>query len=444
MMHPKLQPPKAASYRIINARVSPLLVDLANLRSVGAQFVPIELVIENGRIATLSQAGTGDGSPSLPQVDLEEGLIFPRFVDIHTHLDKGHIASRSPNPDGTFMGARSSVAADREARWSADDVRRRMEFSLKSALAHGTGALRTHLDCIGKQTAVSWQVFAEVREAWKDRMALQAVALFPVETAIDDEAQFRNIVATVASHGGILGGVTFLGEPPGDKLRRALDQVLLAAKTAELALDFHIDESQSEHARTLEFVADAIVRHKFNRPVVAGHCCSLALMEAAECKRVMAKVADANVTVVCLPMVNMYLQDRAAGRTPRWRGVAPLHELDAAGARVLIASDNTRDPFFAYGDLDMLEVYREATRIVHLDHSERPWMGLLGPAPAAAMELPQHGILRVGGPADLVLTRARTAIELLSRPQSDRAVLLAGRAIDTTPPDYRELDDFLP
>jgi cytosine/creatinine deaminase len=440
MMHPKLEPPKAAIYRMIHARVSPLLVEDAKMAGVGTQFVPIELVVEHGRIAALELDGAIEGAASLPVFDLDGGLIFPRFIDIHTHLDKGHIAPRSPNPDGTFMGARASVAGDREAYWSAADVRGRMEFSLRSALAHGTGALRTHLDSIGKQTAISWQVFAEVREAWKDRLALQAVALFPVETAIDDEAQFRTIVATVARHGGVLGGVTFLGEPPGEKLRRALDLVFSAAKAWGLSLDFHVDESDSVHARSLEFIADAVMRHKFDRPVVAGHCCSLALMQTADCSRVVAKAASANVSVVCLPMVNMYLQDRVAGRTPRWRGVAPVHEIDAAGARVLIASDNTRDPFFAYGDLDMLEVYREATRVLHLDHSARPWLALLGPLPAATMELAQHGKLRVGGPADLVLTRARTAIELLSRPQSERAVLIAGTAINTTPPDYRELD----
>ena len=38
----------------------------------------------------------------------------------------------------------------------------------------------------------------------------------------------------------------------------------------------------------------------------------------------------------------------------------------------MVASDNTRDPFYAYGDLDMIEVFREATRILHFDHSERP------------------------------------------------------------------------
>ncbi len=33
-------------------------------------------------------------------------MVLPCFVDAHTHLDKGHIGPRSPNPDGTFAGAR--------------------------------------------------------------------------------------------------------------------------------------------------------------------------------------------------------------------------------------------------------------------------------------------------------------------------------------------------
>jgi cytosine/creatinine deaminase len=139
----------------------------------------------------------------------------------------------------------------------------------------------------------------------------------------------------------------------------------------------------------------------------------------------------------------MYLQDRQDGRTPRWRGVAPLHELDAAGVPALIASDNTRDPFYAYGDLDMLEVFREAIRIVHLDHSARAWTGLLGPAPAAVMGLDHVGTIATGQAADLVIVGARTINELLSRPWSDRTVLVNGTAIDRTLPDYAELDGLM-
>ena len=51
----------------------------------------------------------------------------------------------------------------------------------------------------------------------------------------------------------------------------------------------------------------------------------------------------------------------------------PLKVNQAGVIPVIFASDNTRDPFYAYGDLDMLEVMREATRISQLDHSTSDW-----------------------------------------------------------------------
>jgi cytosine deaminase len=56
------------------------------------------------------------------------------------------------------------------------------------------------------------------------------------------------------------------------------------------------------------------------------------------------------------------------------------------------------------------------------------------------MGLPDKGRLKEGGPADMVIFSARSYSEFLSRPQNDRTVIRAGRAIDTTPPDYRTLD----
>ena len=156
----------------------------------------------------------------------------------------------------------------------------------------------------------------------------------------------------------------------------------------------------------------------------------------------MRRVAEAGISVVSLPMCNLYLQDRHAGRTPRWRGVTLLHELAALGVPVAVASDNTRDPFYAYGDLDMLEVFREAVRIVHLDHPIAESPRTVARAPAEIMRRAASGVIAEGGPADLVLFRARTWTELLARPQSDRTVLRAGKPIDRTLPDYRELDDL--
>ena len=101
--------------------------------------------IRDGSITAIRKADAG--SAIRDTIDCRGGIAFPAFVDCHTHIDKGHIWARSPNPDGSFPpGALGAVGADRRANWSADDVARRMEFSLSCAYAHGTKALRTHLD----------------------------------------------------------------------------------------------------------------------------------------------------------------------------------------------------------------------------------------------------------------------------------------------------------
>jgi cytosine deaminase len=431
-------PQTLTRFRLANARVPVCLVaDAARLKSDADGLAPCHIVIENERIASIDPAAVvQDG---LPRFDLDCGIVLPRLVDVHTHIDKGHIWHRAPNPDGTSMGARATVMADRDANWSREDVARRMDFALRCAFAHGTGALRTHIDSYPKQTPISWPLFAEVREEWKGRIALQAVALYPIDLALNDEPEFRALVATVAKHGGVLGGLTFLGAAPDAKTDAALDKVFDAASANGLDLDFHVDESNSPDARTLQRIADAALRHKFTGQIVAGHCCSLALADDAERAVTIAKVAEARIAVVSLPMCNMYLQDRKAGRTPRWRGVAPLHELAEARVTVMVASDNTRDPFYAYGDLDLIEVYREATRILHFDHSERPWLKTVAATTGEVMRLP-NGRMAAGAPAGMILTRARTMNELLSRPQNDRVVLYAGKQIDRRLPDYRELD----
>ena len=113
---------------------------------------------------------------------------------------------------------------------------------------------------------------------------------------------------------------------------------------------------------------EATLRHGYQGRVTCGHCCSLAVQDAAPLRARSICVADAGIAIVTLPTVNMYLQDRTGGRTPRWRGVTVIHELRAAGVRVAVAGDNCRDPFYAYGDHDMLDTFRQACASLHLDH----------------------------------------------------------------------------
>ncbi len=427
--------PRDKRYVLANATVPAVLLDTPPATADGDGLVAVDITVADGAIARIDPAGR---RTRLPKLDLDRGMVWPCFVDMHTHIDKGHIWPRRPNPNGTFDGALGAVAADRAATWSADDVARRMDFALRAAYAHGTALLRTHLDSQAPQHRISWPVFAEMRERWAGRIDLQAVSLFAVD-AFRDAAFAADIVATVAEYGGTLGCVTFM-VPDLDRILRRMMEL---AANAGLNLDLHVDETGDPSANALLAIARAKLDTGFPGRIAAGHCCTLSLHDEAETAETIERVAEAGIAIVSLPMCNMYLQDRIGGRTPRWRGVTLINELAAAGVPVAVASDNTRDPFYAYGDLDMLEVYREAVRILHLDHPIAASPALVTRSPAAILARPDRGVIAAGAPADLVLFRARTFTELLARPQADRTVIRSGKAIDRRLPDYRELDDLM-
>ena len=87
----------------------------------------------------------------------------------------------------------------------------------------------------------------------------------------------------------------------------------------------------------------------------------------------------------------MYLQDRLPGRSPRWRGVPPVAELTAAGVPVAVAGDNCRDAFYAYGDHDLFDTFRQAVRILQLDNPVGDAPARVTTMPAEIMRLPEQG-----------------------------------------------------
>ena len=429
--------PENGWYVLANARVPVSLAPALAGSDDADGLAAADIAVADGRITGIAARGQRPAPPRA--IELGGRMVLPAFVDCHTHLDKGHIWPRKPNPDGSFMGALEAAGADRADRWSAEDVARRMDFALRSAYAHGTKAIRTHLDSIPPQDDISWPVFTDMRDRWKGRIELQAACLFGIEQA-RDEAWFRTLVKRVAGAGGVLGAVTYM-VPDLDEL---LDRIFRAAIEYGLDLDFHADETDDVAAMSLRKIAEAALWNGFEGRILVGQCCSRARQPDALVLATLDKAARAGISVVSLPMCNLYLQDRRQNRTtPRWRGVTLLHEMAARGIPVCVASDNTRDPFYAYGDLDMLEVYRMATRILHFDHPVADWPKTVAATPADVMRLDGIGTIASGGPADLVVFRGRSWTELLSRPESDRIVIRDGRSIDRILPDYSELDDLM-
>ncbi len=400
-------------------------------------FTPVAADAESG-LATISFYVAPDGTleagdHGTPHVDLGGRIVLPTFIDSHVHLDKAYIVRRSGIPRGGLLDAVKLSGAD-AANWSPSDLDSRMSRALERAYLHGTSAIRTHLDTpVMPDESDTWRVFAGMREKWQGRITLQAVALMALERV--EQAEFIERCRQIKRLGGILGA--FIA--PRTATAKRLDALFACAEETGLAVDFHVDETLDPEANALELICDSVLRTGFENPVMAGHCCSLSSMSPADRDRIIEKVAKAGVHIVSLPHSNLFLQDRVNGATPARRGITTVRELAAGGASVHFASDNVQDPFYPYGDYDMVDVFRSAVRTAHLETDIGAWVARQFREPSRACGFSRDGRIAAGAPADLIIFDACDWFDLMSRPTDGRIVLRAGVPIQPLPFNLRDL-----
>ncbi|MCA2629968.1 MULTISPECIES: cytosine deaminase [unclassified Microcystis] len=428
--------PSSERYWLKNAHIPVSLLENESFSPQNAEGLTlVNLEINDGNINRITS--TIPPEDNIPVIDLKKKIVFPCFVDMHTHLDKGHSWQRCPNHDGTFDGALKMALEDSRREWRLEDVYRRMEFGVKCSYAHGTAAIRTHIDSFGQQAQISLTALAELQRQWAGKITLQAVSLVSLDYYQTSEG--AALADKIAEFGGILGGVAYTNPD----LQAQIDITFKLAQERGLNLDFHLDENGDSDSTCLAAIARTAIKEQFDGQIICGHCCSLAVQSPEIIQETLNLVKNAGIAIVSLPMCNLYLQDRQEEKTPFWRGTTKIKEMKKAGIPVAFASDNCRDPFYGFGDHDGLEVFTQAVRIAHLDTPYADWVNSVTLTPANLLGLPHLGRIKTGLEANLLIFKARYFSELLSRPQWDRLVIRRGLSIDTTLPDYQELDDLV-
>lgn len=394
-----------------------------------------DIAVAGGRITSLGRSG-GAAREAPNSVDLDGALVFPGFVDAHVHLDKTHTWDRAPNRTGTFADACETLGRD-TPNWSRQDLLRRAGFALHCAWEHGTRVIRTHVDTPLPAGEAHHAAMDELRQAWKGRITLQTVPLTGV--ANYGGAEGDQIADLSLKYGASALGGWSLVSPD---LPAQLDRLLAIARDRGVGIDLHVDENGRPGEEVLRLTAEAVLRNRFEGPVVCGHCCSLAVQDPERQRSTLALLVEARIRVISLPMCNAYLQDRRTTgfpRTPMWRGVTLIHEMMDAGIPVACASDNVRDAFYAYGDYDAAEVLVQSLRLAHLDSRLPEAPSLVTRTAADIIGVPDAGRLAEGGPANLVVFPARSFSEFLSRPGSRRRLVDGENIRDSRPPGYEEL-----
>jgi cytosine deaminase len=365
-----------------------------------------DIAVGGGRIAALTPSASDGG-----------GLVLPLLADIHTHLDKTFTASRMPARATSLFHAIEMMQAD-AALWDEADLRRRSSRGLDRAYRHGTALMRSHVDWYGATPPAAWNVLRDLAGEWRERIHLELASLTP----LDLFAEIGEAVAgEVKAAGGVLGAFIYRN----DDLEVRLSQVFDLAEKHDLLLDFHVDEGLEIEARGIDAIVAQTGRRGLAGRVLCGHGCALSVRDPAEVDDLLASAGAAGLGLTVLPGCNAYLQDAKPGRTPRLRGLAPLHEARAAGLAVMIGSDNVRDAFFPFGDYDLFDAFRGAVLLGHLQPED--WLEAVSETPARWMG--RSLALAEGGPADFIRLDAEDLTDALSRPRADRQVWRSGRIL---------------
>ena len=324
-----------------------------------------------------------------------------------------------------------------------------MDFSLRCAYAHGTAALRTHLDSIPPQDAISWPVFEEMRERWKGRIELQGVCAHHHRAGARARLVRRLLADRVAARARRDRRRDLHAARP----RRACSTTLCArrriAASTSISMPTRPPTRDAVRARR---IADAVHRNRLPAGCSSAIAARWRVRPTTRRERTSTRSPKAGIAVVSLPMCNMYLQDRrtdgthaalarrhAAARDegarhpgrgrlrqhPRpvlrlWR---PRHARGACARRRASCISTTRSPTGAHAVGRLATPRRRSSAARRLSRRHR--------APA------RRPISSSSAPANWT--------ELLSRPQSDRIVLRANGARASTGrcPTIRELDDLM-
>ena len=383
-----------------------LKVDLEDLASVFIAW-------EKGIVSELKPINIENKKP--------KKILFPRFVETHSHLDKSFTWGEFPNFKSNYEEA-LSVNLEEHITRTTKKVVDRAERSLKLALKNGYRAIRSHIDTNDTLGNDIWGELFSLQKIYSSRLKLQFVALSQLE--FWDSPNGEELAKKFFKENGILGGVLV---PPFNKAKTKyfLSKMILLADKYNLEIDLHIDESNIEPGAGIKILLETIDMLNIKVPITCSHLSSILSLKDNEIINLGRKIADKNIKVIALPLTNFWLLNRNDERTSLNRPVAPIKQLQKSLVDVSIGSDNVQDPWYSFGSYDPFYLMTCAMPMLQLSPWERLTLSSILLAPSRLLNLSWDGLIKKGCPADFVIVDAANWADIFSS-NLKRNVLING------------------
>ncbi|HSV59770.1 MAG TPA: amidohydrolase family protein [Variovorax sp.] len=387
----------------------------------------MSVAVQGGRIAEVT---AGLDAPAHEKIDAQGLLLAPHFVDPHFHMD-ATLSYGLPrvNQSGTLLEG-IALWGELKPLLTAEALIERALAYCDWAVAKGLLAIRSHVDT-SDPSLLAVDALLEVKRRVAPYLDLQLVA-FPQDGVLRTKGGVENLKRALDKGVDVVGGIPHFERT---MLDGAASVKLLCELAAErgLRVDMHCDESDDPHSRHIETLAFEAQRLGLQGRVTGSHCTSMHSMDNYYVSKLLPLIAQAGVSVIANPLINITLQGRHDSY-PKRRGMTRVPELMAASVNVAFGHDCVMDPWYGMGSGDMLEVAHMGLHVAQM--TSQAGIGQCFDAvtvnAARVFGLENYG-LAAGCDASLVLLQARDPVEAIRLRATRMKVFRKGRLVAQTP-----------
>lgn len=277
-------------------------------------------------------------SVGVAAVDGGGGVVLPRFLDAHMHLDKTLMGEPwIPLPEAATLRDRIATAEGILEHRTILTVAERAARLAQSALSYGTLALRSHADVTPRLGLRSVEALLDLRLRLAGLIEVQVVA-FPQAGALTPGVA-ELLEEALRAGADALGGLDPWGYD--GEIEGQLGMIFRLAERHGVPLDIHLHDRGLEGLHEIDRICAWTEAQGYAGRVAISHAFALGDLGTDEVAPTLERLARADVAVI----------SAATGHMP----IPRAKDLWAAGVRLGIGSDNVHDGWWPYGRGDALE-----------------------------------------------------------------------------------------
>jgi cytosine/creatinine deaminase len=381
-----------------------------------------DILVADGAIVSVGDTAATQ-TASAEVIDLRGYLLLPSLVEPHAHLGQAFMAPGIARPDGSLPEAFDARVAARPGLPAAG-IAAQARAAATRYLAHGTTAIRMHVDVGGEAGLQAVEALLDVRDGLAGIMDIQIVAITPGPLTGRAGAANRVLLwRALAAGADLAGGTPALDDEPG----RAIEALAVVAADVGAGLDLHMDETAGPAASMLPHLI-AVAEAGFGHPVIASHAIRLGTQVPERPYVTARSLAHAGIGVVTLPQAGLLSQlNGPVADVPG--GPAAVRDLLEAGVPVAAGGGSLQEPFNSMSRADPLGAASLLLVAAQLTPAEA--LAAVTSAGRLIMGLPDVSVTP-GSPADLVAVRAADLGSAVASGTPDRIVLRGGRIVART------------